>query len=459
MFQSSLLKNFGKCNFLRTTKRIGNKYLKENSIYNFSIPNIQQGYLNFYEDKCINNYLPVASFGPWIMTHDSDIIYDCGGYGMLGFGHNPPNLLSKMGGNKTMANIMTPSFSQKKFSDIYENFTDFKYEKIMCLNSGSEVNGLACRIANTHMKTKPVMVNLSHSFHGRTEIPSQLSDSNKDIYKENLSDFSMANRHKTIYSIEPNNLNSLYKIFQTIDDNNEFPEITVIEPVMGEGNPGYAINSAFYNKLRQLTKERGGLLLVDSIQAGLRCTGKLSLTSYPGFENCEPPDMETFSKALNGGQYPFSVLALNSFAAEKYIKGLYGNTMTSNPRALDIASEVLTTFKRDKLDKNIVEMGGILLNELKKMATKYPFILNVEGKGLLLSIHIDQSVKNAITLEREIRNNGLNVIHGGENAIRLTPWFYINEKEIELIVSILDTSFQKVLPSSSDMRKEYFFLL
>ena len=93
------------------------------------------------------------------------------------------------------------------------------------------------------------------------------------------------------------------------------------------------------------------------------------------------------------------------------------------------------------------------------MATKYPFILNVEGKGLLLSIHIDQSVKNAITLEREIRNNGLNVIHGGENAIRLTPWFYINEKEIELIVSILDTSFQKVLPSSSDMRKEYFFLL
>ena len=28
---------------------------------------------------------------------------------------------------------------------------------------------------------------------------------------------------------------------------------------------------------------------------------------------------------------------------------------------------------------------------------------------------------------------GLNVIHGGTNALRLTPWFHISEPEIELI--------------------------
>ena len=45
--------------------------------------------------------------------------------------------------------------------------------------------------------------------------------------------------------------------------------------------------------------------------------------------------METYSKALNAGQYPLSVLALTAPTAELYRKGVYGNTMTTNPRALD----------------------------------------------------------------------------------------------------------------------------
>lgn len=50
--------------------------------------------------------------------------------------------------------------------------------------------------------------------------------------------------------------------------------------------------------------------------------------------------METYSKALNGGQFPLSVLALGQTAASSYVTGLYGNTMTGNPRGLDVASEV-----------------------------------------------------------------------------------------------------------------------
>ena len=65
----------------------------------------------------------------------------------------------------------------------------------------------------------------------------------------------------------------------------------------------------------------------------------LSIVDYPGFEGVEAPDMETYSKALNGGQYPLSVLAVNERAANLYRKGVYGNTMTTNPRAMDIAAQ------------------------------------------------------------------------------------------------------------------------
>ena len=40
--------------------------------------------------------------------------------------------------------------------------------------------------------------------------------------------------------------------------------------VMGEGNPGMPLDPDFYKEARRLTNEMGTLLLIDSIQAGLR---------------------------------------------------------------------------------------------------------------------------------------------------------------------------------------------
>ena len=67
-----------------------------------------------------------------------------------------------------------------------------------------------------------------------------------------------------------------------------------IEPVMGEGDPGKAITPEFYNRARQLTSEMGTLLIVDSIQAGIRAYGCLSIMDYPGFENSTPPIWRLF---------------------------------------------------------------------------------------------------------------------------------------------------------------------
>ena len=69
--------------------------------------------------------------------------------------------------------------------------------------------------------------------------------------------------------------------------------------------------------------------------------GLPSIVDYDGFEDCEVPDMETWSKALNAGQYPLSVVGLSETAAELYVVGIYGNTMTTNPRALETAISVL----------------------------------------------------------------------------------------------------------------------
>ena len=76
---------------------------------------------------------------------------------------------------------------------------------------------------------------------------------------------------------------SLVKTFDACDRAGLFVEAMILEPCMGEGDPGRMITREFYDEARRLTRARGTFLVVDSVQAGLRATGELSLVDWPRF--------------------------------------------------------------------------------------------------------------------------------------------------------------------------------
>ena len=116
--------------------------------------------------------------------------------------------------------------------------------------------------------------------------------------------------------------------------------------------------------------------MVQSDNAIKRC---LSITDYPGFEKCDAPDMETYSKALNGGQYPLSVLALREETAKIYLRGVYGNTMTSNPRALEVACTVMEMLTPE-ISKNIVDRGAEFLEKFEGLRKEFPDVVTKSDK-------------------------------------------------------------------------------
>jgi acetylornithine/succinyldiaminopimelate/putrescine aminotransferase len=211
---------------------------------------------------------------------------------------------------------------------------------------------------------------------------------------------------------------------------------------MGEGNPGLSITRDFYDMARKLSDVHGSFLLIDSIQAGLRGQGCLSIVDYPGFEDCEVPDFETWSKALNAGQYPLSVLGMSERASKTYVVGVYGNTMTTNPRSLETAISVLEHITPE-LRQNIRERGKEFVSKLEKLSAAMPgCITKVQGTGLLLSAELDPArfaVVGVDGVEQWCRRNGLGVIHGGINALRFTPHFLITSEEIDMIVSLVQS--------------------
>ena len=417
----------------------------------------QEGFTNFYDVKAVNPYVAAGAGGPWVVTLKGAVVYDCGGYGMLGLGHAPDAVLDAMNRPHVMANVMTATYSQKRFiatlnREIGHTRGGSPFARFVCLNSGSEANSVASRIAdiNTKNLTDPGGryegarirgITLKGSFHGRTARPAKYSDSTMSDYRKYLASF---RDQDYLITVDPNDVDALEAAYRSAEDAGEFIEAFFMEPVMGEGNPGQSIGPAFYARARELTRAHGSMFVVDSIQAGLRAQGVLSVVDYPGFESLEAPDMESYSKALNAGQFPLSVLALNQHAASVFRHGVYGNTMTTNARGLDVAVAVLDSFSPELRD-NIRTRGKELVRRFESLANELgDAITGVQGTGLLFSCELDDRYKvyGTNSTEDYLRRRGLGVIHGGAKSLRYTPRFAIGDDEVELIVDLTRDALQ-----------------
>ena len=413
---------------------------------------LQEDFVNFYAPATVNPYVAISGRGPWIVTSHGAVIHDNGGYGMLGGGHGPGDIIEVMSQNHVMANVMTPSFSQARMAaalkkELGHTRGSCPFSKFICMNSGSESMTVAMRICDVNSKMmtgpggrhegKPVkLLAIERAFHGRTDRPAQISHSCKGTYDKNLKTFS---ERDNLILVPSNNIEALRAAFAKAEEDGFFIESMSIEPVQGEGNPGQCIDRDFYDEARRLTNENGSMLIIDSIQAGIRGQGTLSVVDYEGFQDAEAPDLETWSKALNAGQYPLSVLGLNDRAAELYVVGIYGNTMTTNPRALETAVAVLERITPE-LRQNIRDRGREFVEKLNALSEELPgTITKVQGTGLLISAELEPTKMQVVgfdDVEVWCRKNGLGVIHGGINALRYTPHFNITSEEIDLVINI-----------------------
>ena len=281
------------------------------------------------------------------------------------------------------------------------------------------------------------------SFHGRTDGPARISHSSARAYSRHLASFKDKGE---LMPLPHNDVGALEAAFANAERFGVFIEAVYFEPAQGEGNPGRLVSRDWYDAARRLTHEHGALLVADAIQAGLRATGALSFVDYPGFEDAEAPDIESWSKALNAGQYPLSVLGLSERAAALYRNGIYGNTMTTNPRALDVACAVLDSIT-PALRRNIRERGVEFIEKLEELRQRFPGIIaSVQGSGLLFcaELHPHIPVVGFGAVEEVCRQRGLGVIHGGRNALRFTPHFAVTSAEIDLVMGVLERVFSEM---------------
>jgi hypothetical protein len=108
------------------------------------------------------------------------------------------------------------------------------------------------------------------------------------------------------------------------------------------------------------------------------------------------------------------------------------------------------------LRKNIVETGRYAVEQYRALQKQLPeAIEHVEGTGLLYSVQLDAAHLPVVAdygIEMSLRRAGINVIHGGRNALRFTPNLTVTKAEIDMQVAHVRDILKHALALEANLR-------
>jgi len=111
-------------------------------------------------------------------------------------------------------------------------------------------------------------------------------------------------------------------------------------------------------------------------------TGKFLAAEHWGIT----PDIVAMSKGFGAGYAPLGAIVASARLVEPVLDAggfLHGFTYAGNPLACSAGLAVLEEMEEQDLIGNAARMGDVLMEELRALMDRYPFIGDVRGKGLL----------------------------------------------------------------------------
>jgi len=218
------------------------------------------------------------------------------------------------------------------------------------------------------------------------------------------------------------------------------PAAVIIEPIQGEGGTVIA-PKAFLTEVRRITADNNVPLIVDEIQSGMGRTGK-----WFAFEHQQiAPDVITLSKGLGGG-LPLSVILYRK-EMDVWPPGTHIGTFRGCQLSMAAGLATLRVIKEENLLDNAVEMGDVLVAQLRALQSQFPCIGDVRGLGMMAGMEIvkDRTTREpwpemAQRIQRESLQGGLMVELGGrkDSVVRFLPPINIKPVQIEWAYDILE---------------------
>lgn len=204
----------------------------------------------------------------------------------------------------------------------------------------------------------------------------------------------------------------------------------LLEVVQCEGGVRF-LSNGFLKQVRHLCDEQGSLLILDEVQTGVGRTGYFLASE----EEKVSPDLLALAKALGSG-IPIGACLANEKVASFVVPGIHASTFGGNALASQAAFATVSEISKKSFLAQVKKKGHFFFEELKQLASRYPFIKNVRGKGLLLACEL--SNEKAPQVVEACAQRGLLINLVQSQTLRFVPPLTVTKKEIQQAVQIVD---------------------
>jgi len=300
------------------------------------------------------------------------------------------------------------------------------------VNSGSEANELALRLARAHTKARDMIV-LEHAYHGNTTTLIDISP-----YKHDGpgGDGPPAGVHKAPLPASKDDAQIVADLATQLKHR--------LCGFIAESMPSVAgqivLPDGYLENVYNAVRVAGGVCIADEVQTGLGRIG----TDFWAFEKYGVvPDIVVLGKPIGNG-HPIGAVITTPEIAASFDNGMeFFSTFGGNNVSCAIGLAVLEVVEEEKLQSHALQVGERLISGLRDLQQRYDIISDVRGSGLFLGVELRNGNAPATVEANEIvnrmREQGILLGADGpfHNVLKIRPPMPFSHADADLLISTL----------------------
>lgn len=321
---------------------------------------------------------------------------------------------------------------------------------VFFVNSGSEANDLAIRLAHAHTRARG-WISLRHAYHGHTASVVEISP-----YKFLGKGGEGAPPHVRVAEL-PDSYRGRYTgpgagdayahDFAAVIDDLQQPLAAFISEGVVSTAGQVTLAEGFLRSAYEQTRAAGGICIADEVQIGLGRVGE----RFWGFElHGVVPDIVTMGKPMGNG-HPLAAVVTTPEIAASFHNGMeYFNTFGGNPVSATIGQAVLDVVLDSRLQAHAHQLGDYVKDQVRGMRGHHPLIGDVRGHGLFLGIELMRDGKPAGDAVAEVieraKNRGVMLSSDGpdNNVFKIKPPMVIQRSDVDFFLDVFDEALSQV---------------
>jgi 4-aminobutyrate aminotransferase-like enzyme/Ser/Thr protein kinase RdoA (MazF antagonist) len=321
------------------------------------------------------------------------------------------------------------------------------------LNSATEANELALRLARTHTQQRDMIV-LEGAYHGHTTTLIDISPYKHDgpggtgapswVHTAPIADVYRGPYKKNDPQAGRKYAEHVLQIIQNLRRDGTRLAGFIAETCPSVGGQ-IIFPENYLTHVYRYVHEAGGLCIADEVQTAY---GRIGTHFYAFEAEGVVPDIVVLGKPIGNG-HPIGAVVTTPEIAASFDTGMeFFSTFGGNTVSCAIGMAVLEVVLQEKLQAHALRVGNHLLLRLNTLKDRYAIVGDVRGSGLFIGVEL---VRNRTTLEpagdetsfvaNRLREHGILVGTEGpyDNVIKIRPPMPFSEGDADFLVATMDT--------------------